>query len=320
MPKLIKLMSIIMMCLALSDAVDLRYKITNNIVKIFYDNPCLDLGSIFTEPEPIYATDHMECNYGFKYRTYSTKQCNKHYTNNWLAALHELDRCQIPNQRGKRSVSSLFSHPYVVTAATNLIKSLFTTGDSKELVQRIKNDYKISNVLNINSMNDVYTDSNNVYSHPLEANQSNQVPRPIRALNIVHKGIATKSALVRIIAHECRRTGQLLTHELAELIDDADFATLKPGATNILNASVDFETSVIQIVYDINSEITGDNDQSGQARSSDAFHNVIFTILTSVICTLMSIAICIGIFLIYKHKCNVTSRIQPCELLPTSAA
>lgn len=312
MSKLMILFLIVIVLTDSSNSVDLKHKLTNNIIKIYFNNPCEDLGPIFNDPEPQYATDLMECKYGFKHFKYASTQCNRHYSDNWLSALRELANCQY-SRREKRAISSLFSQPIVVSAATNLIKSLFTTGDNKELAQHIKNDYKITNLLNINSMNDVYHDSNNIHSHPVEARQSMQVPRHVRALSIIHKSIAAKSALVRIIAHECHKSKQLSTAELAELLENMDFLSLQPGSTTIQNVSVDFDAGIVQIVHNIDNEVP---ESDAAPTTSESYKIVLLVIVTSTFCTLFltgSIIICF----IYKSRAS-RNMSQQNELQPVS--
>lgn len=135
------------------NAVITKHKITmnaesENIAKIYYQNPCYEIEALMRDPTQ-YATKYMECNYGYKHSKYIINECQQHYDNNWIKALLDLASCRA-NQRRKRSVATVITHPTMISAATNFLKSIFVKGENKDIIKNIKNIYNIRNNLNLN--------------------------------------------------------------------------------------------------------------------------------------------------------------------------
>lgn len=316
-----QVLTILIICyIPICSTVIVNHEATDNLIRIYYDNPCSELFSFIKDPSVKYATEHLECNYGYKHTKFEHTNCQHHYDTNWIRALNELANCHLSKRslkrevRVKRGLTSLVTNPSIITVATNMVKTLFTRGDQKDLINKIKTDYKITNILTVNVMEDVYMNSNNIYNHQQEAKESQQVPDDVRGVYLVHKGIAQKSALVRIIAHTCKASGQLATAETAELTENEQIALIKPSSTIVTKSMVDFNNSVIELYYETLKEIVVQDrpqpeDQASNIQNSNVFSLLIVIIILS--CFLLFILLSIVLYCLLRKKSNQS---QPIEL------
>lgn len=127
--------------------------------RICYQDSCGELASIANR-EANYATEYMECRYGFKYTKWARTQCHKHYINEWIGALNALENCKAI--RAERDVVTAVR---TVTAATNLLSSFFTNGSPKEAKSMI-NNFNVLSLKDVKFMGDmVQTIDNNSFTH-----------------------------------------------------------------------------------------------------------------------------------------------------------
>lgn len=300
---MLKLTVLVFVLFAQTMAIDIKHKLlvheNDNLIKITYVSPCNDLRDIIQDSTKKYATDYMECEYNYKHSKYVIQQCQNHYNKNWIEALKSLTQCQFL-KRNKRGITDIVTSPKVLKTVTNLLKTILSK-DKEDASTQINNEFKITNYYNGNIMRDTFVNSNNAISHDVEARQSNLVPPDVWAANFVHKNIAQKSALVRIIANVCDQSKQLATGALAELLDNNELLHISQNNTRLTNVAVDFTNSTIILVYDLIKEITNQDDFPEQPISSP--HNQ-FIILEILLLLIIILLISITIAIIFRIKEN----------------
>jgi hypothetical protein len=233
----------------------------NNKVTVYFVNPCTTVHTIIKDSQAKYATEHLECNYGYKHSKYEIQLCEEHFKADWLGALQLLSACPT-NIKNKRSISlpSIIQSPTVITAATNLLKSSITKGERKDIMNEVGSKFS-ANDITINVMRDVFLNSNNVINDN-GSPEENTLPGEIAMLFAIHRQITLKSALLRRIAKSCRTNAQLSTKALAELLDNNDLANIPKNITRIIKIYVDLKQSVFEIDFETNEAITFDDNVS----------------------------------------------------------
>lgn len=241
----------------MSQAIVVKHKYTikeeNDEVKVFWSSPCAELRKIM----PPYPKLRSQCN--FDVVEAAVYKCQKHYQSNWINAVYDLYKCKPRMKRGITEVAK----KTVISAATNLLKSIFTNQENNDLTHKVKNEYNINNNIDISIMRDTITNTNfnQKYkqisdSQPEQEDvKSNQVPREVYGNFMVHQAIAFKSKLVRKIARSCNENSQLDTHALATLIEDDEILAIPKNATTIRYIDLKPTETWFRISFDVNREI-----------------------------------------------------------------
>ena len=259
--KLLLIIMLVLLSNASSTKLKHKLKITNeeNKIIIYYETPCDDASSLVKDPSNKYATSMLECNYGYKHSNFMFQQCKNHYQQNWVLSLKDLATCSI-HYLAERDVIDIIQSPSIISVATNLLKSIFVSGEKESIVENIKNEYNINTNLHLNIMRDSITVSNkNVREQ--DALASNQMPADVWGFYHAHRSIAQKSALIRTITRTCKETGALDTRAVSELTENPNFLQQHQNSTRITNIKVDFEKSKIIITYQLKQEVTVEEDE-----------------------------------------------------------
>lgn len=280
---------------SITNAIIVKHKVNitedGNVVTIYYTNPCNELINMVYENDRKYPTEYLTCNYVFKHRQWVQNECLNHYDRNWKTALSQLSTC-VTGSRMKRGIIAAATSPIVITAATNLLKSVFSKGDQRDITKNLNNHFNFMNTYNISIMRDTF--NTDVQNHLQEAKESNMVPAGVWGIFETHQNIAEKSALIRIINQECRSTRHLATKQLASITEDNEFLNIKPEQTQITEVIVTEE--LIKITYDQTRSIEVDEEYELQPTESNSAI-IIFIIVTISLITFILLCAVIWIWL-----------------------